>query len=347
MELNKELIVNEARQLGFSLAGFTTPEPAAHLSEYERWLMLGRHGDMGYMADPRRRDPHLLLPGCQSILVLAMPYQVPEDADRRAAVQGRVAAYARGRDYHIVLVERMQALVTWIERRVGKPVAHRICVDSSPLLERDLAQRAGLGWIGRNTCLINPVIGSFFFLAEILLGIEFDPDPPFTVDRCGTCRRCLDICPTGALLPERMMDARRCISYLTIENKYSIPPELRPNLGSWIFGCDLCQTVCPWNHHPQPAADPAFLTGHGAAAIDLCADLGITPDEFKLRFKDSPIQRAKRSGYVRNIAVALGNAGNRQAATALEKALQDEDALVREHAAWALERIQTRWQQSS
>jgi epoxyqueuosine reductase len=303
---------------------------------------------MGYLASEqaraRRADPRQLLPECRSILVLAVRYadpstlaeEGPTGAGAPPSPHGRVAAYAWGRDYHLVLPERLKALVAFIEDRVGGGVPYRAYTDSGPVLERDLAQRAGLGWIGKNTCLIHPKIGSYFLLAELLLGIELEPDPPFKTDHCGTCTRCIDACPTDCILPDRTIDARRCISYLTIENKGEIPQDLRSSLGDWIFGCDICQMVCPWNRRVEPAPDPAFLPRPGIAAPDLITEIALTPQEFNRRFKDSPIQRSRRRGYRRNLAVALGNSGHPAALPVLQKAAQDEEPLVREHAGWAI-----------
>lgn len=297
---------------------------------------------MDYLTDPRRADPRLVLPGCQSILVLAARYPDPGPATHPAADRplGRVAAYAWSRDYHIVLPERLEALAAFIETQVGGSVAHKAYTDTGPLLERDLAQRAGLGWIGRNTCLINPQIGSYFFLAELLLDIPLDPDPPFTADQCGTCNRCIHACPTGCILPDRTIDARRCLSYLTIENKAGIPPDLRPLLGDHIFGCDVCQQTCPWNRRTRPDPDPAFSPLDGVPAPDLTAELSLTPQDFNRKYKDSPISRAKRRGYLRNVAVALGNRRDPSTRPALETAARDPEPLVSEHARWALEQIE-------
>jgi epoxyqueuosine reductase len=336
-----QVIKNEARRLGFALAGFTTPDPPPHLSEWENWLGLGRHGQMKFMIDRRRAEPHLLLPGCRSILVLAARYPNPREASQTigSGIYGRIASYAWGLDYHIVLAEQMKELTTFISTQVDLAVTARGYTDTGPLLERDLGQRAGLGWIGKNTCLIHPGIGSFFFLAEILLDVEIEPDTPFEADRCGTCTRCLDTCPTGALQPGRSMDARRCISYLTIENKGSIPTELRPLLGEWIFGCDLCQMACPWNHHARVDGQHVFQPRPGIPMPDLVAELGLKPQEFNKKFKDSPVQRARWRGYLRNVAVALGNVGGPEVAPALERAAREEDPLIREHVTWALKRI--------
>jgi epoxyqueuosine reductase len=343
-----QAIKNEARHLGFALAGITPPDAPPHLSTYENWLKLGRHASMAYLAEgrarERRADPRRILPDCRSILVLAIRYPDPKnDPDEQSTPgSGRVAAYAWGRDYHLVLPERLEALAAFIETQVGHPVAHRCYTDTGPLLERDLAQRAGLGWIGKNTCLIHPRLGSYFLLAEILLALELEPDLPFTTDRCGTCTRCIDACPTACILPDRTLDAGRCISYLTIENKAEIPAELRSQVGNWVFGCDVCQQVCPWNKFAAEEYDPAFAPHPGVPAPDLKADQSLSPAGFNLKFKDSPVQRARRRGYLRNVAVALGNSHDPGAAPALKAALADDEPLVRQHAAWALERIQER-----
>ncbi|MEZ0395290.1 MAG: tRNA epoxyqueuosine(34) reductase QueG [Anaerolineales bacterium] len=339
------VIKEEARRLGFPLAGVTTPEPPPHWPAYENWLAMGRHASMNYLADERaracRRDPRRLLPECRSILVLGIPYAPPQTIPppEDGTPRGRVASYAWGQDYHLVLPERLRALVAFIEAHSGGPLPHRLYTDTGPLLERDLAQRAGLGWIGKNTCLIHPRFGSTFFLAEILLGLDLEPDPPFEADRCGTCRRCIEACPTGCILPDRSLDARACLSYLTIENKGEIPPELRPALGEWVFGCDICQAVCPWNRFAPLEVDPAFAPHPGRPRPDLIAALRLDPSAFRRQFADSPVQRARRRGYLRNAAVALANSGRPEAAAALAQASQDADPLVRAHAAWGLEQI--------
>jgi epoxyqueuosine reductase len=340
-----QFVKSEARRLGFELAGVTTPEPPPHVSVYENWLTMGRHGSMDYLANEcarrSRRDPTIILPECRSILMLGMRYPDPKTARHivEAGPTGQIAAYAWGRDYHLVLPIQLAALTAAIERQVGNPLVHRWYTDTGPILERDLAQRAGLGWIGKNTCLINPKAGSYFLLAEILLGIDLEPDPPFTADRCGTCERCIEACPTGCILPDRTLDARRCIAYLTIENKSEIPPDLRPQTGTWIFGCDLCQMVCPWNRFPAKKCDRNFTPHPGLMRPDLRTDLKLSPQDFNLKFKDSPIQRARRRGYLRNVAVALGNSRDPAAIPALEEALQDKEPLIRQHAEWALEQI--------
>jgi epoxyqueuosine reductase len=333
----------EARRLGFDLVGITTPEPPPHLPVYQRWIGAGLHGEMSYLASERassrRADPRAILPDCLSILVLGARY--PEDASLPFKESetgadnystGKIAAYACGPDYHDLFVPRLQALAAFLESQVGHPIRNRWYTDTGPLLERDLAQRAGLGWIGKNTCLIVPGMGSYFLLAEILLALDLKPDPPFLLDRCGTCTRCLAACPTGCILPDRTIDARRCISYLTIELKSAIPPDLRPLMGEWVFGCDVCQQVCPWNQS-KPLAQVGSIP-------DLQAELKLTPEEFNRRFQGTPLRRAKRCGYLRNVAVALGNSRDATATPTLAQTLRnDTEPLVRGHAAWALGQI--------
>jgi epoxyqueuosine reductase len=233
----------------------------------------------------------------------------------------------------------MEELIRFVEEQVGSPVKYRWYTDTGPLLERDLAQRAGIGWIGKNTCLIHPKHGSYFLLSEILLDLPLEPDPPLVTDHCGTCTRCIEACPTDCILPDRTIDARRCISYLTIELKDEVPIELRDKLGNWVFGCDICQMVCPWNRFAGEG-DPAF--GQGNPAQALSEELSMGPQQFRQRFKGSPVRRAKRRGYLRNVAVALGNTGDMYALPVLQNTLNDEEPLVREHAQWAINKISKR-----
>lgn len=337
MNALKQSVKNKARQLGFILAGVTSPEPPAHYNIFEEWLNQNLHGTMQYLAEERSRirraNPKQILPECKSILVLAMPYHSPLPLGEGRV---RVASYALGDDYHDILPKKLQTIVDFIEEQVGHPIPHRYYTDSGPILERELAQRAGLGWVGKNSMLINPQAGSTFFLAEILLGIELEPDEPFPTDHCGTCTRCITACPTQCILPNRTLDARRCISYLTIENKEGIPEDLRPQMGSWIFGCDLCQQACPWNRFSS-AADPAFEPKIPLPV--LTEDMLLSSVEFNQRFKKSPIKRAKRRGYLRNLAVAIGNTGGEKDIPILEQAMQDDEALVRKHAKWAMNNI--------
>jgi epoxyqueuosine reductase len=361
----------EARRLGFELVGVTTPDPPPHLQIYEKWLEVGRNASMTYLAGPaaraRRADPRLILPECQSILVLGARYPAPpptlnerleRETGRRKqgeenneaelggageGPRGRIASYAWGDDYHLILPERLREIVAFVEQQIGHRVSHRVYTDTGPILERDLAQRAGLGWIGKNTCLINPNHGSYFLLAEILLEVALEIDPPFLSDHCGTCTRCVDACPTDCILPDRTLDAGRCISYLTIENKGEIPPQLRPLVGDWIFGCDICQAVCPWNlRFATRGGDAAFSSREGIPLPILADELGLSQQEFSSKFRNSAVKRSKRRGYLRNVAVALGNRGTREDIHALKAALVDEDDLVREHARWAVDQIEAR-----
>jgi epoxyqueuosine reductase len=352
----EQVIKAEAHRLGFALAGITTPEPPAHVATYETWLHAGYHGEMGYLAvDSARRaraNPLQVLPACRSILALGMRYAanllpVPDTPKPSPASttrpQGQIASYAWGADYHDVLPAKLKSLVEFIEAVVGAPVANRWYTDTGPILERDLAQRAGLGWIGKNTCLINPRQGSYFLLAEILLGLELTPDAPFTPDHCGCCTRCIDACPTACILPDRTLDSRRCISYLTIELKGAIPTDLRPLTGQWIFGCDICQQACPWNRRfalVDQDLDLDFLPRQGVLAPDLAGELSLSKEAFNTKFRGSPVKRAKRRGYLRNVAIALGNAGRPGTLPALAQTLASEpEVQVRGHAAWALGQI--------
>ena len=341
-------VKEEAYRLGFSMVGVSTPAPLPHADVFETWLQQGRHGEMTYLNTPHSRlcraCPNQILPECRSVLVLGSLYPAPparvEDDLKNSPLRGKVAAYARENDYHGILIERLESLVQFIESQVGHSIPNRWYTDTGPILERELAQRAGLGWIGKNTCLISPDKGSYFFLAEILLGIELEPDQPFTQDRCGTCSRCLDACPTRCILPDRTIDARHCISYLTIELKGSIPPELRSQMGEWVFGCDVCQQVCPWNRFAVSEVDKAFDHHPVQPTLYLLDELKLSRDEFKRKYHHSPVMRAKRRGYLRNVAVALGNLHDTDATPALAEVLMvDHEPLVRAHAAWALGQI--------
>jgi epoxyqueuosine reductase len=253
--------------------------------------------------------------------------------------RGKIASYALGNDYHDVLPERLRALVKFIEDMIGKSIPNRWYTDTGPILERELAQRAGLGWIGKNTCLINPKMGSYFLLAEILLGIELEVDEAIHADYCGSCTRCIDHCPTGCILPNRTINANQCISYLTIEHKGIIPEDLRSKLGVWIFGCDICQQVCPWNlKFATDQYDSQFSTRPDIPPESLAAELYLKPEEFNRKFKGSPIKRTKRRRYLRNVALAIGNRNDPKTVPALIKALDDPEPLIRAHAAWALGR---------
>ncbi len=346
----------QARGLGFGLVGIATVEPSDHLDFYSRWVEDGKHGEMTYLSREdsvaRRADLRGTLPSVRSAVVVGHEYfqedptGVPADPAR-----GVIARYARGQDYHGTIEERLVELHRWIEASVERPVEGRVYVDTGPSLEREMALRAGLGWFGKNTMLIHPKRGSYFFLGLLLLDLELDADAPFQEDHCGTCRSCLDACPTGALLGRDasgapVMDATRCISYLTIEHRGSIPVELRPLMGNRVYGCDICQEVCPWNERfAQPTEEEAYRAREGLDGPSLVelADklLSVDDEEFREVFRDSPIKRAKRTGLLRNVCVALGNWGAPEAVPVLVRALADLEALVRGHAAWALGRVGT------
>ncbi len=349
MSLN-DLLQAEAFRLGFMLFGAARVQPPPHVAEYKRWVVAGRHASMAYLATERalerRAHPNLILPEATSLLVVAMRYFAPQLnllASSSEAL-GRVAAYAWGADYHEIIPPRLAELIALIQDYLGRPVRERSYTDTGPILERDFAQTAGLGWIGKNTCLISPQHGSYFLLGESFLDVEIEPSPPFQSDQCGACRRCIEACPTDCILPDRTIDATRCISYLTIENKGPIPPELRPQMDNWVFGCDICQMVCPWNvRFAQPEGHPALAPYEGVSQPVLREELGLTPQAFNLKFRRSPIKRAKRRGYLRNIAVALGNQADPGTIPDLANVLQQEaEPLVRAHAAWALGRMHAR-----
>ena len=334
----------QAFGLGFDLVGICALGPAETADAFDEWLARGYGGTMAYLPRGRekRRDSRLPVPGAVAAIVVAMNYGGREPA-------GSVARYARGDDYHDVVLGKLTELHRWLDAEVGRPLAGKAYVDTGPILERDLARRAGLGWFGKNTNLINPSLGSFFFLGALLLEIELAADAPFEADRCGSCTRCLEACPTEALVAPRVLDATRCISYLTIELKGEIPRELREPIGDLIYGCDICQDVCPWNERfarELPAGSPytarEALGGRDARAIarELIA---MNDDEFGAAFAASPMKRAKLVGLKRNAAVVLGNVGAAEDVELLAH-VRDEvsDELVREHAAWALERIRVR-----
>lgn len=342
----KDFIKAEAQNLGFVHIGFTHPHPPESFPVYQRWLEAKRHAEMAYLARAdaieQRADPRRLFPPVKTIACLAFPYPRPEDtppAEDQPA--GRVAAYAWGADYHHLLPDVLRRLISRVENFIAQPIRYKIFTDSAPILERDLARRAGLGWIGKNSCLIHPQHGSYFLLAEVFLDLEIEADTPFESDHCGTCRRCIDACPTGCILPNRTLDAGRCISYLTIENKAAIPLELRSLGGDWVFGCDICQQVCPWNLRFASALPVSALGGQKEHANPiLTTELRLTPQQFREKFSHSPITRAKRRGYLRNIAVALGNSNSPPVVAPLCACLKhEEDPLVRAHAAWALGKL--------
>jgi epoxyqueuosine reductase len=348
-----EAVRGEARALGFELVGVARPDPSHHLSFYERWLAEGRHGEMGYLARPdavaRRADLRGTLAAVRSVVVVGMNYLPHETADEPVDPSvGVIARYARGRDYHRVMKARLLTLLERVAGHARAPVTGRAYVDTGPLLERELAARAGLGWFGKNTMLIHPRRGSWYFLGALLLDVELEPDAPLGAEHCGSCARCLEACPTGALLGRDaagapVMDARRCISYLTIEQRGPIPRALRPAIGNHIYGCDICQEVCPFNgpRFAHSSAEPDFAPRSEMERPPLTELMAMDEVAWDRFSRGSAVRRAGRAGFLRNVAVALGNWGEPEAEPALTPALDDPEPLVRGHAAWALGRIGT------
>ena len=334
--LDSARIKSRALALGLDLCGITNADPARHAGFFRQWTAAGHAGEMAWLArEPdRRADPARVLPGARSIIVAGLNYWQPQPAGR-----GRIARYALGDDYHDILLEKLNALANEI---VSAGAAAKVYVDTGPVLEKPLAQRAGVGWQGKSTMLINTRLGPWLLIGEILTTLELEPDAPMR-DHCGSCSRCITACPTGAITAPYQLDARRCIAYLTIELKGSIPEELRPLIGDRVYGCDECLNVCPWNRFAQTTRETRFL----APARDTSRDelhelLEITPQEFKRRFAKSPILRVKRRGLLRNVCVVLGNIGTPDDLPVLRRAEQHDEPLVREHAGWAVRQIESR-----
>lgn len=343
-----EDLKNLAHDCGFELAGIAAAEPSADFDRFEAWRELGMAGEMTYLTDHRgdkRGDPRALLPTARSILSVGKLYQTAYAPSTESAddTHAWISRYAWGADYHDVLRRGLEDLVGRLASRYDQPFEWKICVDTAPLLERSYARAAGLGWIGKNTCLINQNRGSWFFLGELLLSIPLSPDMP-PPDRCGSCRRCIDACPTSAIVPDSAggfrLDARLCISYLTIEKRSDVPVDIQPAMGHHVFGCDICQDVCPWNRRAPNAEDPAFQAVNAAPLLDDLASL--TEQQFRNRFRDSPVSRAKYTGFLRNVAIALGNSGSCQATAHLERLAHHPDAMVASAAQAGLERISSR-----
>jgi len=323
----------QAFGLGFDLAGVATLGPPDTVREFDEWLARGHAGEMRYLerGAELRRDARRPEPGMRSAIVVAMNYG-------GAQPSGPVARYARGDDYHDVMRAKLDELGRWFVAASDGAARTRSFVDTGPILERDVARRAGLGWFGKNTNLINPGLGSFFFIGALFTDADLEPDAPFEADRCGSCTRCLDACPTQALVAPRMLDATRCISYLTLELKGDIPREFRPAIGELLYGCDICQDVCPWNvRFSRDATEPALRPRADRVDPDAAELLSLSDDEWRARFGGSAMTRSKRRGLARNAAVALGNRRDPRTIPALRHAERnDPEPVVRAHAAWAL-----------
>ena len=332
-------IREEALRLGFDAVGFARAEEHPHRERLLEWIRAGRHGTMRWMArgPERRADPRKVLPEARTVISLAMSYYGGEPPPE-SPLRGRIARYAWGRDYHKRIRKRVLSL-GFAVRNFAPEVRFLAYVDTGPFLDRAWAERSGIGWIGKNTNLIRPEFGSYCFLGALLTDLDLAPTPPAR-NRCGTCARCIAACPTGAIVAPYQLDASRCISYLTIEHRGAIPMELRPGIGTRIFGCDDCQEACPWNRFATPTADPAFGPRMEQQTPRLLPLLAIDDEGFAKRYAGTALRRADRSRFVRNVAVALGNLGDARAVPALRRALrEDADPVVRGHAAWALGQI--------
>ena len=357
LQINSEMrawIRDAARRLGFELCGIAPAElDARNRAAYQRWLERGFQGEMAYMERPERQDLRRVLQRVRSVVCVGMVYNTahPLSIECNDPDRGWIARYAWGDDYHAVMQERLEQLLAELRAAVAQPFDARVYVDTGPVLERALAWAAGLGWVAKNTCLINEQLGSWFFLGEILTSLELQPDEPVW-DRCGTCTRCLDACPTGALVGPYVLDATRCISYHTIELKGVIPEEHRPAMGRHVFGCDICQDVCPWNREavatslpefqlrplPEPeSGTPQMPRTAFNPPLDVLAKL--SEEHFRRLFQNSPIRRAKQRGFLRNVAVAMGNSRQEKFRPLLESLAEHSDPLIREHALWALHHL--------
>ncbi|MST01180.1 MAG: tRNA epoxyqueuosine(34) reductase QueG [Pedosphaera sp.] len=345
----KAVIAQRARELGFDDCRVTTAAPPPHAAEFEQWLAQRNHGEMEYLARNahKRVDPQLVLAEAKSLITLAVSYENADSETHGAgnaagdSPRGVVARYARRADYHDVIGERLKQLTECVNQLGGHGTRSLWYVDTGPFLERDLAQRAGLGFVGKHTNLISRRLGNWIFLAEIITTLELPPDAS-EKNRCGTCTRCITACPTQAITAPFQLDARRCISYLTIELKGAIPIEFRAALGNRIYGCDDCLAACPWNKFARVGN---MMKGHARTDLvqpDLLELLALDDAGFKARFAGTPILRTKRRGLLRNVCVALGNVGDAGALGALEKAAADPEPLITEHARWALEQIRRR-----
>jgi epoxyqueuosine reductase len=354
-------ILDHALTLGFDVAAATPITAPRYAAEYADWLAAGRHSEMAYLADrgPVRLDPVRLAPGARSMIVLAVNYNAgPPPVEWDDPRHGRIARYAWSPDYHDVIKPKLYSLDAFIRQQTGRQMLGKACVDTAPLLERDFAEQAGLGFIGRNTCLITPGLGSWTFLSALLVpevlerrvvhlssmqnGSWFRSGVGETISLsaahpgCGACTRCLTACPTNAFAGPHILDARRCISYLTIELRGPIPADLRPLMGNWVFGCDVCQCVCPYNRHAAASAWPTLAPYPAQAAPWLADLLALDDATFRARYRGTPVMRTKRRGLVRNACVAAGNSADRSLIPALTPLLHDSEPLVRGHAAWAL-----------
>jgi epoxyqueuosine reductase len=336
-----------AVECGFELAGIASAEPLPEAEYYREWVQSGYAGEMGYLKDRRaavRNDPRNLLPSARTVICVGKLYNSPQPESNESAEAGWISRYAWGKDYHDILRSGLEQLVSKLRLSLAEPFEWKICVDTAPLLERAYARRAGLGWIGKNTSLINEEKGSWFFLGELLVSFAVEPDQP-PPDRCGTCTRCIDACPTAAIVPtqraegpEYAIDSRLCIAYFTIELRGPIPEKSRAGMGNHVFGCDICQDVCPWNSRAPVTTEPGLLPQNFAPPLEKLAAL--SEAEFRERFGNTPVSRARYSGFLRNVTVAMGNLGLQKFRAPLQTLAQSPDPMVAEHARWALEQLE-------
>ena len=332
-----------ARDLGFELAGVCPAVTSTGFGRFREWLASGYAGEMHYLAEREAayEHPASVLEGVRSVVMLAMNYK-HQPAARTAPGQGRVSRYAWGEaDYHDVIHERLKQLSVMLRAWIPDAKVRGV-IDTAPLLEREFAQLAGLGWIGKNTLLLNKSFGSWFFLAALLTDQQLEYDEPHATDHCGTCRACLDACPTGAFLQPYVLDATKCISYLTIELREQIPEPLREGVGDWVFGCDVCQDVCPWNNRVPETNEASFAPRVDQNPLDLAELFYLTDDQFRARFRKTPLWRPKRRGILRNAAIVLGNQRAVDAIPAVTHGLNDRESLVQEACSWALQQINER-----
>jgi epoxyqueuosine reductase len=337
----KQRLLSFVREIGFDSCRIAACSSPPHADEFRNWLHHEAHGEMSYMerGEEKRCDPHKVLPGARAIVVLALNYfQGSRKTGDTPAATGKIARYAWGDDYHDLIASKLDKIDEFLRESGG---LQKCYVDTGPVLERDYAAQAGIGWHGKSTMLIDEHLGTWFFLAEVLTTLELPPDEPVP-DRCGTCERCIKACPTGAITGPHRLDARRCISYLTIELKSSIPLELRPLIGDRIFGCDDCLDACPWNRFARVSRETAFFSHPSTVGIPLRDYLSLSDDNFRALFRNSPIKRIKRRGFLRNVCVALGNVGEPSDLPALERAAGDLEPLIAEHAKWAIQQIRSR-----
>ncbi|MFO0947910.1 MAG: tRNA epoxyqueuosine(34) reductase QueG [Planctomycetota bacterium] len=337
-----EFFKRQARSLGFDLVGLAPATLGLGFDRLSDWLAAGKQGEMNYMATqaPARNDPRMVLAGVRSLLVVGLSYQTEPPSDSGGG-EGRVARYAWGRDYHDVIREKLKTLAREASR-LDPQLSVRPVVDSAPVMERDYAVLAGLGWIGKNTLLLHRRLGSWFFLGALLVDRELPPDIPFETNHCGSCTRCLDACPTDAFDGPYQLDPRRCISYLSIEHRSGIPESLRAGMGEWLFGCDVCQEVCPWNRKAPPSSTPDFQPREGMNPLSLISLLSVTDQEFRQRFRGTPLFRTGRSRMVRNAVIVAANQGRTDLLPAIRSLAGDADMVVREAANWAIDQLEKR-----